>query len=197
MCGRYHIDRDMVMEIEDLAKSMDIPFKMNRQDFACGDICPNDMAPVLFFNGKSICCRCQHFGFPGKDGQLIFNARSESAAEKVTFRESILHRRVVIPTVWFYEWNKSREKNIFLPKCEKVMYLAGCFNRYQGQERFVILTTEANASMKPVHDRMPLSREKDEVAAWILDGDKTEEFLHKTPNLLERHTDYEQLSLFL
>ena len=61
----------------------------------------------------------------------------------------------------------------------------------------MILTTEANASMKTVHDRMPLILEKDEVAAWILDGDKTEEFLHKTPNLLERHTDYEQLSLCL
>lgn len=132
MCGRYHIDREMVMEIEDLAKSMDIPFKLNRKDFFCGDICPNDMAPILLFDGKRICCRCQYFGLPGKDGQLIFNARSESAAEKVTFRESILHRRAVIPVVWFYEWNKSREKNIFFPKCEKVMYLAGCFNRYQG-----------------------------------------------------------------
>ena len=51
--------------------------------------------------------------------------------------------------------------------------------------------------MRTVHDRVPLILEKDEVAAWILDGDKAEEFLHKTPNLLERHTDYEQLSLFL
>ena len=196
MCGRYHIDRDMVMEIEDLAKSMDIPFKMNRQDFAYGDLCPNDMAPVLFFNGKSICCRCQHFGFPGKDGQLIFNARSESAAEKVTFRESILHRRVVIPTVWFYEWNKSREKNIFLPKCEKVMYLAGCFNRYQGQERFVILTTAANESMKPVHDRMPLILERDEVEDWLRDEKRAMEILLKEPARLNRKTEYEQLSLF-
>lgn len=197
MCGRYHIDREMVMEIEELWKSMGTSFKRNGQDFFCGDICPNDMAPVLFFDGKDICCRCQRFGFPGRDGQLIFNARSESAEEKVTFRESILHRRAVIPALWFYEWNKSREKNVFSRKNEKVMYLAGCFNRYQGEERFVILTTKANASMKPVHDRMPLILEKDEVAAWILDGGRTEEFLHKTPDLLERHTDYEQMSLFL
>ncbi|MGN0377743.1 MAG: SOS response-associated peptidase [Suilimivivens sp.] len=196
MCGRYHIDREMVMEVEELGKSMSIPFKMSVQDFDCGDIRPNDIALVLVSDGKGIFCQRQRFGFPKQDGQLVFNARSETALEKATFRDSILHRRAVIPATWFYEWNKSREQNIFSGKGQKVLYMAGCFNRCRGGLRFVILTTEANASMKPVHDRMPLILEKDEVVAWLLDGSKTEEFLHKRPCLLERQTDYEQMNLF-
>ena len=60
----------------------------------------------------------------------------------------------------------------------------------------MILTTTANASMAPVHERMPLILERQEIAEWMLDDTKTESILHKTPCLLERKTDYEQLSLF-
>ena len=66
----------------------------------------------------------------------------------------------------------------------------------QGQERFVILTTAANESMQPVHDRMPLLLEENEVEEWILGEDMYKNILMKTPYLLERKSDYEQLSLF-
>ena len=60
----------------------------------------------------------------------------------------------------------------------------------------MILTTKANASMKPVHDRMPLILEEKEIAPWIFDDKKAEDLLHKTPCLLERRSDYEQLTMF-
>ncbi|MDE7259344.1 MAG: SOS response-associated peptidase [Lachnospiraceae bacterium] len=41
--------------------------------------------------------------------------------------------------------------------------MAGLYNRYQNEDRFVILTTAANESMNPVHDRMPLLLEQDEI----------------------------------
>ena len=37
-----------------------------------------------------------------------------------------------------------------------LLFMAGLGRRYEDGEHFVILTTAANASMKPVHDRMPL-----------------------------------------
>lgn len=64
------------------------------------------------------------------------------------------------------------------------------------EDRFVILTTEANASMEPVHNRMPLILEPVEVRTWILEKSRTEELLHKISCLLERRTEFEQLSLF-
>ena len=57
-------------------------------------------------------------------------------------------------------------------------------------------TTGANASMLPVHDRMPLILEKNQVTDWILESDRTESLLRQLPPLLERNTEYEQLSFF-
>ena len=127
---------------------------------------------------------------------MIFNARRESAFEKKMFKESVEHRRVVIPAAWFYEWNKNKEKNIFYREGQPVLYMAGLYNRYQNEERFVILTTAANASMMPVHDRMPLLLERDDIGKWLFEDQLTETFLQKTPPLLERRADYEQMSLF-
>ena len=142
-------------------------------------------------------CGWQRWGFPGFQGkQVIFNARCESAMEKPMFRDSIRHGRMVVPAAWFYEWNRRKEKNTFYRKDRPVLFMAGCCRQYEDGARFVILTTGANASMKPVHDRMPLILEEDEIAPWILDGGQAEHILHKTPCLLERRADYEQLTLF-
>ena len=116
--------------------------------------------------------------------------------EKKPCRNSVLHRRCVIAAKGFYEWSKAREKYTFERKDSDVLFLAGCFKMQEGQECFVILTTQANASVEPVHDRMPLILEREEVETWILDDKAAEYLLHKMPVLLERSTEYEQLSFF-
>ena len=200
MCGRYYIDDDTAREIEKLVRQVD---EKMRQAPAAGsllqakDIHPSEVAPVLAAEGQNICCRWQRWGFPGfSRTQLIFNARSESALEKRTFRESVEHRRIVVPATCFYEWNKNKEKNIFYRQGQPVLYMAGLYNRYQDEDRFVILTTEANDSMKPVHDRMPLVLEREEIQRWLNEDQLVESFLKKTPPLLERRMDFEQMSLF-
>lgn len=171
MCGRYHL-----------------------QD---KDICPSEMAPVIVAGNKGLCRRWQRWGFPGLDGKkLIFNARSESALEKRMFKESVEHRRIVVPAAWFYEWNRNKEKYTFYQKDKSILYMAGFYNLYQDEERFVILTTAANDSMKLIHDRMPLLLEEDEIEKWLTEDQMVRYFLKKTPALLERKTDFEQLSLF-
>lgn len=201
MCGRYYVDDETAREIEKLVRQMSE--KQRRESIkaigriAAGDIHPGKDAPVLSAESSSISCGWQHWGFPGFQGKkLIFNARCESVLEKPLFRDSVLHRRVVIPASWFYEWNSAKEKNIFRRKDTPALFMAGFSRQYEDGEHFVILTTAANASMEPVHDRMPLILEREEIAQWILDNAKTESILHKIPCLLERKTDYEQISLF-
>lgn len=201
MCGRYYVDDEMAREIEKLIRQID---ERKRQEsiqavsrIAAGDIHPGKDAPVLFGKDGSICCGWQHWGFPGFEGKkLIFNARCESALEKSMFRDSILHRRIMIPASWFYEWNPKKEKYTFCRNDRAILFMAGLSRRYEDGEHFVILTTAANASMEPVHDRMPLILEQQEIAEWMFSDAKTEDFLQKTPCLLERKTEYEQLSLF-
>ena len=198
MCGRYYVDDETAREIEKLIRQVDE--KMREAEnihLQAGDIHPSEVAPVIAADHNDLCCRWQRWGFPSFNGkQLIFNARSESAFEKKMFRESVEQRRVVVPATWFYEWNKNKEKNIFYRENQPVLYMAGLYNRYQDEDRFVILTTAANESMKPVHDRMPLLLDRDEIKEWLCEDNQTEYFLQKMPALLERRADFEQMSLF-
>lgn len=102
----------------------------------------------------------------------------------------------MVPATWFYEWNRKKEKNIFYRKDKPVLFMAGIYNRCQGEDRFVILTTKANASMEPVHDRMPLILEPEEINSWIYEKEKAQQLLQKVPGVLERRTEFEQLTLF-
>ena len=77
-----------------------------------------------------------------------------------------------------------------------ILFMAGFSRRYEDGEHFLILTTAANRSMEPVHDRMPLILEQEEIREWLFNGAQTENLLRKIPGLLERECDYEQMSLF-
>lgn len=87
--------------------------------------------------------------------------------EKRMFQNGIHYHRAVIPAAGFYEWSRQKEKNTFYRKDGKPLYLAGFYDRFDKEDRFVILTTVANASMRPVHDRMPLVLEKDQIRSWL------------------------------
>lgn len=200
MCGRYYVDDETAGEIEQIIHLADE--KVKRADFAKaqfrpGDVHPTETAPILKAANQGLKCSLQRWGFPGfQRKQVIFNARSESVLEKKTFRESAGHRRIVVPAAWFYEWNQNKEKNIFYLEGQGTLFMAGIYSRYQEEERFVILTTKANDSMKPVHDRMPLILDKSEIDPWIFDEKSARELLHKVPCPLERKTEFEQMSLF-
>ena len=140
---------------------------------------------------------CMAWGFPRFDGKgLLINARAESATERKTFRDSVQHRRCIIPAKGFYECDKSKEKFSYERYDAPFLFMAGCYNKYQDQERFVILTTEANPSVAPVHNRMPLILELEELKDWVLDDRATEYLLHKTPVMLTSKAEYEQIRLF-
>ena len=198
MCGRYYVDDETAREIERVIWIADEKVRKNNAvNVQAKDIHPTDIAPILTASGSAIGCKMLKWGFPGFDGkQVIFNARSESALEKRMFRESVEQRRIVVPATRFYEWNRNKEKNIFYRKEQPVLFMAGIYNRYQGEDRFVILTTEANASMSPVHNRMPLILEPEEIGEWIFEKEKAEQLLHKVPCLLNRRTEFEQMTLF-
>lgn len=192
MCGRYYVDDDTAREIQRLIRDVE-----QKLQVSSGDIHPTEKAPVLVSAAGKLQCEWKKWGFPGvAAGPLVINARSESALEKWMFRDSVRQRRIVIPAAGFYEWNRRKEKNTFTRKDRPVLYMAGIYNRYENEDRFVILTTAANESMAPVHDRMPLILEEGEIQSWLAEEEQTEQILKKVPGLLERRTEYEQMSLF-
>ena len=161
------------------------------------DIRPTEEAPVLARLEDRMILKNIRWGLPGfQKGQVIFNARSETALEKGMFREGVLRNRIVIPAVSFYEWNRRKEKNVFTRPDGRILYMAGFCKGTGEEERFTILTTAANESMLPVHDRMPLILEESEIEPWLYRQDWTESLLRKVPGALSREAEYEQLSLF-
>lgn len=198
MCGRYYVDDETAREIERIIRIADE--KVRRETsvkLQPKDIYPTDTAPVLTASADGLICSQQKWGLPGfEKKQVIFNARSETVLEKKMFREGMEDRRIVVPATWFYEWNRKKEKNIFYRKDMPVLFMAGIYNQCQGEDRFVILTTQANASMESVHDRMPLILEPEEIKTWIYEKEKAKQLLRKVPSVLECRTEYEQMTLF-
>ena len=193
MCGQYYVDDETAREIEKIVRDLDRKLHVERT----GDIRPSQRAAVIKGENEHLMADCMAWGFPRFDGKgLLINARAESAMERKTFRNSVQHRRCIIPAKGFYEWDKSKEKFSFERYDSPVLFMAGCYNQYD-QDRFVILTTDANTSVSPVHDRMPLILEPDELESWVLDDRATEFILHKTPVMLKSSTEYKQMSLFL
>ena len=94
------------------------------------------------------------------------------------------------------EWSAHKEKHTFSRLDQKPLFLAAFFDMMENEERFVILTTRANDSMRRVHDRMPLILERNQLEDWIYGGKAAREMLSQTPVLLQRQADYEQMTLF-
>lgn len=140
-----------------------------------------------------------HWGYTGYEkGREIINARAETVREKPSFRADFAQRRCVIPARGFYEWNPKKEKFYFSGSAP-VLYLAGIYSNDPGKERVTILTTQANASMRPVHDRMPLLIPAEKIGKWMEAEDWAAQFLKEEPEELKREKEdagYEQLSLF-
>ena len=201
MCGRYFVTEQIWDDVQ--RDFPEVPAGFVR--LPAGDIVPSMEAPALVAGGEaagrlagsSVSAAALLWGFPGFDGKRpVINARAETAADKPMFAESLRSRRCVLPAAGFYEWNKAKQKYTFTPEDASLIYLAGLWRPYGEERRFVILTREANESMQPVHDRMPLMIPWEAVRDWIADISAAKELLSAPLPQLSACTEYEQMSLF-
>ncbi len=194
MCCRYGYEPGIIEDVEWLSERI-FP---GVDKIRAGDVSPSDPGVILRSDPETpgICADVMPWGFFSFDKKLLINARAESVLEKKLFSEGIRHRRCVIPAGCFYEWDRNKVKNTFTLPEERALFMAGFYDLFENQDRFIILTTEANESMRPVHDRMPLLFSKDRIRDWILDDSSVKDLLSEMPPLLDRKPEYEQLTLF-
>ena len=168
-------------------------------EFSRGEIFPTYIAPVFEQSGAV----AVKWGFPHwKNPSVIINARSETAAEKNMFRKALRERRCVVPSSGFFEWSrtggntgangvyqnrgrKRSDKYLFTLPDEHMVYMAGIIGTFKDAsgemyDAFTILTTAANDSVAPIHDRMPVLLAKDEFNSWISDSTFTSYALNRT-----------------
>ena len=184
MCATYVLSEKDNEEIAQIISEIN---QRSREKVNTGDIYPNTKAPVLLSGGPQMML----WGFPRFSGSgVVYNARSETALEKTMFKESVEKRRCAVPATAFFEWSKDKKKYSFWLPGNKTLYLGGCYSEFQGVRRYTILTTAANASVSPVHHRMPLILHKDILDEWFENPVEVPGILRASqPELVQRLAD--------
>jgi putative SOS response-associated peptidase YedK len=134
-------------------------------------------------------------------GDRLINARAETIATKPAYQESFRRRRCIVPADGFYEWQAApgRKQPMFVHARDgEPLAFAGLWDSWRDPaapdgERMVtnvVVTTEANHTMRAVHDRMPVILPASLWDAWLApeeaDPAELEAFLVPAPDdLLE------------
>jgi len=111
-------------------------------------------------------------------GHRMANVRSDTALEKPSFRAPMQKRRCLIPADVFFEWQdvpgQKRRKPYAVALNEGEPFaLGGLWEAWRSKEdgewliTCAILTTEPNALLAPIHDRMPVIVRPEEYPLWI------------------------------
>ena len=178
MCCRYWTDESPELRpiVEEMNRS---PLMRKWQDKAkvksYGEIFPTDVVPVIAPNRSGLrTVYPMKWGYSGKS--LLMNARSETAAEKPTFRDDWARHRCIVPASWPFEWEHdpgsdgkkhTGDKYMIHPKDCAVTWLCGLYRIENGLPVFVILTREPGETIRFLHDRMPLIMPDELVTEWI------------------------------
>ena len=115
---------------------------------------------------------------PKKMRSQLINARSETAAEKPSFRDAFRSRRCLIPADGFYEWQRrggNKQPYFIGLKDGGVFSFAGLWDEWQGPDgksiqTCTILTTGPNDVIAPIHDRMPVILDSSAYEKWLDPG---------------------------
>ncbi len=109
-----------------------------------------------------------------KIGSRLINARSETVAEKPSFRVAVRERRCLLPANGFFEWSSGAGKRpfYFLRGDSRLCVFAGLWETWRAPDgsrlaSCTILTTRANSVVAPVHERMPVILEPECFSGWL------------------------------
>ncbi len=114
-------------------------------------------------------------------GFKMFNARRETIMQKASFKNAFRRRRCIVPVSGFYEWDRKqnpRQPYWFTLVNDQSMALAGIWEHWQNAqgtelETLSLITTGANMTVRPIHDRMPVILKQADFNTW-LHTDETE-----------------------
>jgi len=174
MCGRYrrHSDKQRIAEAFEAGMGLDELY-LEAED----DIAPGSVQPVVLENADGMRqIERMRWGFQLPD-RFLFNARSEGIETSRFWKESFRQRRCLVPADSFYEWQKvtrgKKPKYEFEVVGRQPFGMAGIWAPWKNpktgmmENTFAILTGEANAVMRPIHDREPVIIEPRDYAEYL------------------------------
>ena len=110
-----------------------------------------------------------------KEARRPINARAETVAASGMFRHAFVKRRCIVPAAAFYEWQAGPfgKTPYAIARADGVpMAFAGVWEGWRSPEgdilrTFAIVTTNANAQMSVLHERMPVILEAGDWPVWL------------------------------
>jgi putative SOS response-associated peptidase YedK len=176
MCGRYMI----TSSFEAMARLFEADLAELGPDVWRPNVSPTEAIPVVVSHDGDRTIVPMHWGLlpawykTANGGPLIINARAEGIAERPAYRRPVRERRCLIPADGFYEWQGekgARTPYAIRPRGGGLIAFAGIWENWRGPEGRVatcaIVTCEANATLRPLHDRMPVVVAPDDFALWL------------------------------
>ena len=145
------------------------------------NIAPTQPAPVVRWAAGKPVLAALRWGlvpFWARDpaiGNRLINARAETVPAKPAFRAAWRARRCLVPASGFYEWKKvpGGKQPYYVASTDGTpLAFAGLWEQWQPQDAepllsFTIVTTDANAVMKAIHERMPVILAPGNYEAWL------------------------------
>jgi putative SOS response-associated peptidase YedK len=120
-----------------------------------------------------------------KIGDRMINARAETVRTSNAFKRPFERRRCIVPADGFYEWEKLEPAGTARPKKQpwfirrrdgEPLAFAGLWETWRDPNAdddatrlrtCVIITTDANELLAPIHDRMPVVLPESEWDTWL------------------------------
>ena len=163
MCGRF----TSTASPEELIRKFGVTILQNFHPR--WNVAPNQQALLITRNGLQNGTVMAQWGLPPSSVKQSFliNARAETVQEKPTFRDAFHHRRCIVVASGWYEWSAPKTPWHVQLDDGGVMAFAGLLYGLKDHQRFVIMTTNADAGLADIHHRAPLVLAPDGYDAWI------------------------------
>lgn len=161
------------------------------------NVTPLQTMPILTAVNTDIHATAMRWGFvPGwskeSSPQGMINARSETVAEKPSFRHAFKQRRCLIPMNGFYEWASSpsgKKQPVYCSSSTgELLFAAGIWEHWTSPDEhmafdaFAIITVPANSMMRVFHERMPAFIDKENIQSWLFDSECAASLLIPKPS---------------
>ncbi|MCU1406465.1 MAG: hypothetical protein JWQ43_2768 [Glaciihabitans sp.] len=190
MCGRFVLDR----KASDLVTLFDVDVLGDNLPAPSWNIAPTVRIPVIIDTIPRVGdvdepvrrLEAARWGLvpstaTDPSGPPLFNARSETIAEKPSFRDALVSRRAVIPASGYYEWQivdgVKTPQYVSAPGDELLLF-AGLYEWWRNPAvaadapgrwllSTTILTQASTGPLTSLHERMPVFLDADLVEEWL------------------------------
>ena len=163
MCGRYTFSSNLGDLKAEFSENIsgNFPAKYN--------ISPGQDNVTISIKNNEYYIQKMNWGFKINTlKKLIINARSETLNDKKLFRELIKFNRCLIPANSWFEWHGPKKPYLIKNKENRIVSFAALKRlETNGDQKFIIITSQAIGNLKKIHNRTPSIVKRKDYRVWL------------------------------